>query len=331
MARTLGADAVGMSTVPEVIAARHMGMRVLGISCITNMAAGVIKKKLDHHEVLEVAEKVKAGLIDVLGAASSRTRRSRHEGGAARRRRRRAGRPDSRALVALARDARQARPRALLAASRSGRRCARSTGEIVTGCNIENASYGLTLCAERVAVFKAVSEGLRGFDAIAVVADSPRPTAPCGPAGRSSGSSAATSGCTWRTCGAARVTRRMSELLPCPSTRGTCEDARRVARARSLAAAPAAGARPAAEPVDLVVRNGTVVTVDAQRRVIADGAVAVEGGRIVAVGPAAEVDGALPRPRGPRRRRRHRHPRPRQRPHATRRWSSSAAIADDLR
>jgi purine-nucleoside phosphorylase len=65
--RVLGADAVGMSTVPEVIAARHIGIRVLAISCITNMAAGVIKKKLDHREVLQVAEKVKAGLLDVLG------------------------------------------------------------------------------------------------------------------------------------------------------------------------------------------------------------------------------------------------------------------------
>ena len=67
MLRTLGADAVGMSTVPEVIAARHMGIRVLGISCITNMAAGVTKRPLDHREVLEVGEKVKAGLLDVLG------------------------------------------------------------------------------------------------------------------------------------------------------------------------------------------------------------------------------------------------------------------------
>lgn len=67
MLRTLGADAVGMSTVPEVIAARHMGLRILGISCITNMAAGVLKQKLDHKEVLAVGEKVKSGLMDVLG------------------------------------------------------------------------------------------------------------------------------------------------------------------------------------------------------------------------------------------------------------------------
>jgi purine-nucleoside phosphorylase len=67
MARALGADAVGMSTVPEVIAARHQGMRVLGLSCITNMAAGVLKKKLDHREVLAVGERVKGALLDVLG------------------------------------------------------------------------------------------------------------------------------------------------------------------------------------------------------------------------------------------------------------------------
>lgn len=67
MARGLGADAVGMSTVPEAIAARHMGLRVLGLSCITNMGAGVIKKKLDHLEVLAVGERVKEALSDVLG------------------------------------------------------------------------------------------------------------------------------------------------------------------------------------------------------------------------------------------------------------------------
>lgn len=56
-----------------------------------------------------------------------------------------------------------------------------AAGEVVTGCNIENASFGLTLCAERVAVFKAVSEGLGPFSAIAVVADSAELTPPCGP------------------------------------------------------------------------------------------------------------------------------------------------------
>ena len=64
--RSLGADAVGMSTVPEAIAARHMKLRVLGISCLTNMAAGVSKKPLDHKEVLEVGERVKSGLLDAL-------------------------------------------------------------------------------------------------------------------------------------------------------------------------------------------------------------------------------------------------------------------------
>jgi purine-nucleoside phosphorylase len=67
MARAVGADAVGMSTVPEVIAARHLNLRVLGLSCITNMAAGVLKKKLDHQEVLAVGERVKGALLDVLG------------------------------------------------------------------------------------------------------------------------------------------------------------------------------------------------------------------------------------------------------------------------
>ncbi len=54
-------------------------------------------------------------------------------------------------------------------------------GRIVTGCNIENATYGLTICAERVAIFKALSEGHRRFTRIAVVADTADPTSPCGP------------------------------------------------------------------------------------------------------------------------------------------------------
>lgn len=57
--RGTGADAVGMSTVPETITANHMEMDILGISCITNMAAGVLPKPLDHKEVMEIAEKVK--------------------------------------------------------------------------------------------------------------------------------------------------------------------------------------------------------------------------------------------------------------------------------
>jgi cytidine deaminase len=55
-----------------------------------------------------------------------------------------------------------------------------SAGRIHTGCNVENASYGLTLCAERVAVFKAVSEGARQFRRVAVVADTDTLTPPCG-------------------------------------------------------------------------------------------------------------------------------------------------------
>ncbi|MFN7915219.1 MAG: cytidine deaminase [Vicinamibacterales bacterium] len=53
-------------------------------------------------------------------------------------------------------------------------------GTIVTGCNVENATYGLTVCAERVAMFKALSEGHREFVAVAVVADTDEPTPPCG-------------------------------------------------------------------------------------------------------------------------------------------------------
>ena len=57
-ARTIGADAVGMSTVPEVIVAAHSGLKVLGISCITNLAAGM-QKNLNHAEVVETTERVK--------------------------------------------------------------------------------------------------------------------------------------------------------------------------------------------------------------------------------------------------------------------------------
>ena len=124
--------------------------------------------------------------------------------------------PDAASLKELARLAREARRRAHAPYSRFrvGAALRTRAGEVVTGCNVESASYGLTLCAERVAVFKAWSDGLRGFDAIAVVAESPRPVAPCG----------ACRQILWEFCGdiwvrmenlrGRGVTRRMSQLLP---------------------------------------------------------------------------------------------------------------------
>ncbi|WP_245533984.1 purine-nucleoside phosphorylase [Effusibacillus pohliae] len=66
MLRQLGGDAVGMSTVPEVIVAKHMGMRVLGISCISNLAAGILDQPLSHEEVMETAERVKSKFSDLV-------------------------------------------------------------------------------------------------------------------------------------------------------------------------------------------------------------------------------------------------------------------------
>ena len=91
-----------------------------------------------------------------------------------------------------------------------------ASGEIVTGCNVENASYGLTICAERVAIFKALSEGHRAFTRMVVVADTESPTPPCG----------ACRQIIWEFCGDVKViianltavtaTLRMKELLPLP-------------------------------------------------------------------------------------------------------------------
>ena len=90
------------------------------------------------------------------------------------------GPPTSSSVVVQA--ARIARERALAAFSdfKVGAALETTDGRIITGCNIENSTYGLTMCAERVAIFKAVSEGHRSFKRIAVVADTSQPTSPCG-------------------------------------------------------------------------------------------------------------------------------------------------------
>jgi cytidine deaminase len=119
------------------------------------------------------------------------------------------------AMAAFALDARK-RGHAPYSRFKVGAALKTRDGEIVTGCNIENASFGLTMCAERVAVFKALSEGLDGFDAIVVAADSKRITAPCGPCRQ----------ILWEFCGDLVVhmvnlrgetkTWRMRDLLPLP-------------------------------------------------------------------------------------------------------------------
>ena len=127
-------------------------------------------------------------------------------------------RPAPAELKDLSRLARAARRRAHAPFShfKVGAALRTRSGEIVTGCNVENASYGLTLCAERVAVFKAVSEGMKRFDAVAVVADSKLLTPPCGPCRQ----------ILWEFCGDITVhmedlrgrsrTLKLSELLPFP-------------------------------------------------------------------------------------------------------------------
>jgi cytidine deaminase len=89
-------------------------------------------------------------------------------------------------------------------------------GRVFTGCNVENATYGLTVCAERVAVFKAISEGARQFRRVAIAADTERPTPPCG----------ACRQILWEFCGDVEVvlanprgvteTLRLRDLLPRP-------------------------------------------------------------------------------------------------------------------
>lgn len=86
-------------------------------------------------------------------------------------------------LLTLVAAARAARERAIAPYSRFkvGAALETADGTVITGCNIENATFGLTTCAERVALFKALSEGHRDFRRVVVVADTRSPTPPCGP------------------------------------------------------------------------------------------------------------------------------------------------------
>jgi cytidine deaminase len=87
--------------------------------------------------------------------------------------------PPQPAVVQAARSARD-RAQAAFSQFKVGAALETTDGRIITGCNIENSTYGLTMCAERVAVFKAISEGYRAFTRMAVVADTTQPTSPCG-------------------------------------------------------------------------------------------------------------------------------------------------------
>jgi cytidine deaminase len=126
-----------------------------------------------------------------------------------------AGTYDDAALVAAAVDARE-HARARFSGFKVGAALETDTGLVITGCNVENATYGLTMCAERVALYKALSEGRDVFTRIAVVADTADPTPPCGSCRQ----------LLWEYCGDIEVVLanlgevkrrlRLSQLLPLP-------------------------------------------------------------------------------------------------------------------
>jgi cytidine deaminase len=122
---------------------------------------------------------------------------------------------DSDRLVAAARAARE-HAAAPYSGFKVGAALLARDGTVYTGCNVENATYALTVCAERVALLKALSEGARRFDMIAVVADTDAPTPPCGPCRQ----------LLWEYCGdipvvlanltATSGTHQLADLLPMP-------------------------------------------------------------------------------------------------------------------
>jgi cytidine deaminase len=128
---------------------------------------------------------------------------------------------DERSAISLVEAATQARAKARAPFSRFkvGAALESADGPVHTGCNVENASYSLTICAERVALVKALSEGHTRFTRIAVVADTPEPTPPCGPCRQ----------LLWEYCGdidvilanldGPKTQHRLSELLPLPFDR----------------------------------------------------------------------------------------------------------------
>ena len=89
-------------------------------------------------------------------------------------------------------------------------------GRLFSGCNVESASYGLTVCAERTAVFKALSEGARVFRAVAVVTDAEEPTAPCGACRQVLWDQCRDIDVVMQTTGGRRVESRLAALLPYP-------------------------------------------------------------------------------------------------------------------
>lgn len=185
-------------------------------------------------------------------------------------------------------------------------------GKVYVGCNVESASYGLTVCAERVAIWKALSEGERDFTELAVVADTETLTPPCGTCRQ----------IIWEFCKNAAIVLAnlrgesevvsIRELLPALSTRDFLSAAKSTINQHELLIrtmkpfltaivisamlltlssldASAQAKRKRGQQVDLLVLGGTIVTMNQNRDVIKDGGVAVKGGRIVAIGSRSEI------------------------------------------